>query len=98
MLYHFLCAHSMNGLCMHTEGGCSTCVLSCIVNYTLILRVQLPHGGSSAGMATTQLQFKLPDNFNFKQPDNWIKWKKQFEPFCHAAGLVKDDEARQVST
>jgi hypothetical protein len=49
-------------------------------------------------MATAQLQLKPPDNFDFKQPDNWLKWKKRFEQFRHATGLAKDDETRQVST
>ena len=83
---------------MHT-GCCS--ILSCIVNYSSIVDikgVQLPHGGSGASMATTQLQLKPPDNFDFKQPDNWLKWKKRFEQFRHATGLTKDDETRQVST
>ena len=47
--------------------------LHCELYFDINLRVQLPHGGSSASMATTQLQLKLPDNFNFKQPDNWLK-------------------------
>ena len=49
-------------------------------------------------MATATLQLKPPDHFDFKQPDNWPKWKKRFEQFRIASGLAKDDEARQVST
>ena len=49
-------------------------------------------------MATATLQLRPPDRFDFKQPDNWSKWKKRFEQFRIASGLAKDDEARQVST
>ena len=64
----------------------------------IIYRDKLPHGGSGVSMTTAQLQLKPPDNFDFKQPDNWLKWKKRFEQFRHATGLAKDDETRQVST
>ena len=32
-------------------------------------------------MALANLHIKTPDNFDFKQPDNWPKWKKRFEQF-----------------
>lgn len=49
-------------------------------------------------MALANLQLKTPEPFDFKQPDNWPKWKKRFEQFRVASGLAKEDEARQVST
>ena len=49
-------------------------------------------------MALANLHIKTPDNFDFKQPDNWPKWKKRFEQFRVASGLNKEDEPRQVST
>ncbi len=44
------------------------------------------------------MQLKVPELFDFKQPDNWPKWKKCFEQFRVASGLSKEDEPRQVST
>ena len=45
-----------------------------------------------------QLQLKPPGNFDFKQPDTWLKWKKRFEQFRVASDLASADETRQVST
>ena len=45
-----------------------------------------------------QLQLKPPDNFGFKEPDTWPKWKKQFEHFRVASDLASESEQRQVST
>ena len=39
-----------------------------------------------------------PDRFNFCNPDEWPKWKRRFEQFRSAAGLVTEDEEREVST
>jgi len=44
------------------------------------------------------LQFPPPEPFNFQRPDEWSKWKRRFECFQTASGLVKEEEARQVST
>ena len=49
-------------------------------------------------MAGASVQLKAPEPFDFKQPDNWPKWKKRFEQFRVASGLSKEDEPRQVST
>ena len=49
-------------------------------------------------MALANLHIKTPENFDFKQPDNWPKWKNRFEQFRIASGLNKEDEPRQVST
>ena len=49
-------------------------------------------------MALANLHLKPPDNFDFKQPDNWPKWKKRFEQFRVASGLANEEEPRQVST
>ena len=45
-----------------------------------------------------QLQLKPPGNFDFKQPDTWLKWKKRFEQFRVASDLASAEETRQVST
>ena len=47
-------------------------------------------------MAAIQLQ--LPNPFDFKQPDEWPRWKRQFEQYSGASGLSGETEARQVST
>ena len=49
-------------------------------------------------MALANLQLRAPEPFDFKQPDNWPKWKKRFEQFRVASGLSKEDESRQVNT
>ena len=45
-----------------------------------------------------QLRLQPPDPFNFKNPDEWPRWKRRFEQFRSASGLSDDPEPRQVST
>ena len=45
-----------------------------------------------------QLHLSPPDPFNFRNPEEWPKWKRQFEQFRIASGLAQEDEKRQVST
>ena len=47
-------------------------------------------------MASVRLQ--SPSPFDFKQPDEWPKWKRHFEQFRLASGLNVESEDRQVST
>ena len=47
-------------------------------------------------MASAQLQ--QPESFNFRNPDDWAKWKRRFEQFRSASGLAAEDEPRQVTT
>ena len=47
-------------------------------------------------MANVQLQ--PPERFNFRQPDEWPRWRKRFEQFCIASGLGAEGEQRQVNT
>ena len=47
-------------------------------------------------MATIHLQ--PPENFDFKSPDGWPKWKRRFEHFRAASGLSATSAAQQVST
>ena len=47
-------------------------------------------------MATVQL--KAPDPFDFRNPDDWPRWRKRFEQFRIASGLASDEGPRQVST
>ena len=39
-----------------------------------------------------------PEAFNFKQPDEWARWKKRFEQFRIASGLHVESAVKQVST
>ena len=59
------------------------------------------HGDSSDrtlafAMATIQLQ--PPPPFNFKTPDDWPRWRRQFEQSRVASGLGKQSAAKQIST
>ena len=49
-------------------------------------------------MALANVQLKPPELFDFKQPDNWTRWKRRFEQFRVASGLADKPEPRQVST
>ena len=45
-----------------------------------------------------QLRLQPPDQFNFKNPDDWPRWKRHFQQYRVASGLTGDDEAKQIST
>ena len=47
-------------------------------------------------MATIRLQ--PPEQFDFKNPDSWKRWKRRFEQYRVASGLATENEPRQVST
>ena len=47
-------------------------------------------------MASVPLQ--PPNPFNFRNPDDWPKWKRCFEQYHLASGLSGESDARQVST
>ena len=44
------------------------------------------------------LRLEVPENFDFRSPDDWPRWKKRFEQFCLGSGLAGEDEERQTST
>ena len=44
------------------------------------------------------LQLQPPDPFNFRNPDEWRKWKRRYKQFHTVSGLKSTDEAHQVST
>ena len=48
------------------------------------------------GMNSVQLH--PPELFNFKNPDDWPRWKRRFEQYCSAMGLAAEDDSRQVNT
>lgn len=39
-----------------------------------------------------------PEAFNFKQPQEWMKWSRRFERFREASGLASKDQKQQVNT
>ena len=43
------------------------------------------------------LQLKAPECFNFKQPDDWPRWKRRFEQYRAASGLSQDSEEKQIN-
>ena len=45
-----------------------------------------------------QLRLEPPVPFNFRTPDDWPRWKRRFEQFRVASGLVSDGEVKQVNT
>ena len=47
-------------------------------------------------MASVHLQ--PPAAFDFKQPDEWSRWKRWFDQFRLASGLSTEDDKWQVST
>ena len=44
------------------------------------------------------LQLQPPAPFNFKRPDDWLKWKKRFQQYRSASGLTGQPEASQIDT
>jgi len=46
-------------------------------------------------MAT--LNIDPPKQFNFNDPNDWPRWKKRFEHFCDASGLLAAAEKCQIS-
>ena len=45
-----------------------------------------------------QIQLKPPSTFDFKNPDDWLRWKRRFEQFRVASGLANEGAEKQVST
>jgi hypothetical protein len=44
------------------------------------------------------IALKPPGRFNFKQPDDWPKWKRRFLQYLSATGLEGETDARKIST
>ena len=44
------------------------------------------------------ISIQPPQQFNFKRPDEWLRWKRRFQQFLSASGLEKEDDARRVNT
>ena len=44
------------------------------------------------------LQLQPPETFDFRTPDDWLRWLRQFSQFRIASGLAAKDPVQQVST
>ncbi len=49
-------------------------------------------------MVATNLTLRPPAQFDFRNPDEWPKWKRRFTQYLAATGLDKGDSSRTVST
>ena len=45
-----------------------------------------------------QIRLQPPDPFNFRDPEDWPRWKRRFQQFRVASGLVEEDAVKQIST
>ena len=43
---------------------------------------------------TASIPITPSEKFDFKKPDEWLKWKRRFEQFLSASSLDKEDEVR----
>ena len=46
----------------------------------------------------SHIRLSPPEEFNFKCPDEWPRWKRRFEQFRVASGLGEESETKQVNT
>lgn len=47
---------------------------------------------------TNPIPIATPEQFDFKRPDQWLRWKRRFEQFLSASGLDKESDERRTST
>ena len=45
-----------------------------------------------------QIRLPPPDPFDFRNPDDWPRWKRRFQQFCEASGLSGESASKQIST
>ena len=45
-----------------------------------------------------QLNLRPPEPFDFRNLDDWPRWKRRFQQFRVASGLTADDAEKQIST
>ena len=45
-----------------------------------------------------QIRLQPPDPFNFRNPDDWPRWKRRFQQFREASGLSEAAAPKQIST
>ena len=44
-----------------------------------------------------QLNLRPPKPFDFRNPDDWPRWKRRFEQYRATAGLTAESEGKQVN-
>ena len=44
-----------------------------------------------------QIRLQPPDAFNFREPEEWTRWKGKFKQFRVTSGLEEEDPEKQVS-
>ena len=49
-------------------------------------------------MASYNASLSVPVAFPFDTPDYWLKWKRRFEQYHLASGLLKESEERLYCT
>ena len=45
-----------------------------------------------------EIRLQPPEPFNFRNPDDWQRWKRRFQQFREAAGLDESAQTKQIST
>ena len=45
-----------------------------------------------------EIRLQPPEPFNFRNPDDWQRWKRRFQQFREASGLDESAQTKQVST
>ena len=80
-------------------------ILSCThaVRVDIIIASQsIPHGGSGDStpsmMSEHHISLQPPVASNFKSPDEWSRWRLQFEQFRIVSGLADSSTIKQVSS
>ena len=45
----------------------------------------------------TSFRVQLPEEFDFRRQEEWLKWSRRFERFRQSSGLVKEKEESQIN-
>ena len=45
-----------------------------------------------------EIRLQPPEPFNFRNPDDWQRWKRRFQQFREASSLDESTQTKQVST
>lgn len=45
-----------------------------------------------------QIRLQPPDPFDFRNPDDWQRWRRRFQQFREASGLSEATAGKQIST
>ncbi len=55
-------------------------------------------GAVAVTRVSTNIALQPPENFCFRNPDGWLKWKIRFQQFLTASCLDKQNDERKIST